>query len=164
MAGRFQPPDMMDFTNPAAWPQWKMRYERYAVVAKLSKEDKDIHVSTLIYCMGPQAEQIFNSFTFAAEGDKDDPAKVMEKFDSHFVPKRNVIFERAKFNQRCQEAGENIKTYVRALFDLAEHCEYGHKKEDFIRDRLVIGLLDKDLSEQLQMHVKLTLNSAIDSC
>ena len=44
--------------------------------------------------MGPQAEQIFNSFTFAAEGDKDDPAKVMENFDSHFVPKRNVIFER----------------------------------------------------------------------
>ena len=54
-----------------------MRYERYAVVAKLSKEDKDIQVFTLIYCMGPQAEQIFNSFTFAAEGDKDDPAKVI---------------------------------------------------------------------------------------
>ena len=121
-----------------------MRYERYTVVAKLSK-DKDIQVSTLIYCMGPQAEQIFNSFTFAAEGDKDDPAKVMEKFDSHFVLKRNVIFERAKFNQRCQEAGENIETYVCALFDLAEHCEYGDKKEDFIRDRLVIGLLDKDI-------------------
>ena len=43
-----------------------------------------------------------------------------------------MIFERAKFNQRYQEAGENIETYVRALFDLAEHCEFGDKKEEFI--------------------------------
>ena len=70
MAGKFQPPDVMDFTNPAAWPQWKIPYERYAVVAELSKEDKDIQVLTLINCMGQQAEQIFNSFTFAAEGQR----------------------------------------------------------------------------------------------
>ena len=101
------------------------------MVAKLSKKDEDIQVSTLIYCMGPQAEQIFKSLTFAAEGDKDDLAKVMEKFDCHFVPKRNAIFERAKFNQRYQEAGENIERYIRALFDLTEHCEFCDKKEGF---------------------------------
>ena len=69
----------------------------------------------------------------------------MQKFDSHFVPKRSVIFERATFNQRYQEGGEDMK-HVRAIFDLAEHCEFGDKTEDFIRDRLVIGLLNKDLS------------------
>ena len=57
------------------------------MVAKLSKEDKDIQVSTLIYCMGPQAEQIFNSFMFAAKGDKDHSDKVMEKFDTTLFPR-----------------------------------------------------------------------------
>ena len=161
---KFQPPDAMDFTNPSAWPQWKKRFERYSVVAKLGKEDKDIQVSTLIYCMGPDAEQVFSTFHFEAADDANDPTKVKEMFDSHFVPKRNVIFERAKFNQRQQEEGESIEAYVRALHELAEHCGFEDKKDDFIRDRLVIGLKDKELSLQLQMEVNLILKSAIDTC
>jgi len=107
MAGKFHPPDSFNFSNPTQWPQWKQRYERYVIVAKLGKEEPTIQVSTLLYCMGPEAEQIYGNFTFATETDRNDPKKVMEQFDRHFVPKRNIIFERAKFNQRHQEEGVN---------------------------------------------------------
>ena len=53
---------------------------------------------------------------------------------------------------------------MRALYQLAEHCEYGANKEDFIRDRLVIGLRDMALSEQLQMEEDLTLTLAVNKC
>ena len=66
--------------------------------------------------MGPEAEEIFASFTFTAAADKDDPDIVMGKFDAHFVPKRNVIFERAKYKRRSQTDGESIEAYVRSLF------------------------------------------------
>jgi hypothetical protein len=54
------------------------------------------------------------------------------------VSRRNVIFERAKFNQRKQQEGESADSFIKALYTLVEHCEYGNLKEDMIRDRIVV--------------------------
>ena len=67
-----------------------------------------MQVSTLVYCMGSQAEEIFASFKWDADDDKKDPAKVIAQFDKCFVPRRNVIFERAKFGSREQYIDESI--------------------------------------------------------
>jgi hypothetical protein len=48
--------------------------------------------------------------------------KVKEKFDNHFIVRRNVIFERAKFNKRKQEDSENVENFVTSLYTLSEHC------------------------------------------
>lgn len=45
---------------------------------------------------------------------------------------------------------------------LAEHCRYGALYDEMVRDRLVVGLRDKHLSEQLQMDLELTLEKAIN--
>ena len=96
---KFAPPQSLDFSQPATWPAWKQRFERYATISKLTKEDKDIQVSMLIYCMGSNAEEIFAAFTWDNDDDQKDPDKVMKRFENYFVPRRNVIFERAKFGQ-----------------------------------------------------------------
>jgi hypothetical protein len=44
--------------------------------------------------MGPEADDIFASFELNDENKKK-YAKVKEKFDNHFIVRRNVIFERA---------------------------------------------------------------------
>lgn len=72
------------------------------------------------------------------------------KYDAYFVPKRNVIHERPRFPQRTQNQGDFIAGFVHALYEIAENCDFGNKDEH-IRDRLVIGILDKDISERLQM-------------
>nr|XP_022311001.1 uncharacterized protein K02A2.6-like [Crassostrea virginica] len=54
--------------------------------------------------MGRQGEHIFKSLVFAEDGDEGKYDKVLEKFDSYFVPKRNVIHERARFHLRVQNA------------------------------------------------------------
>ena len=48
-----------------------------------------------------------------------------------------------------------------ALHTLAEHCSYGPLKEEMIRDRLVVGLRDGNLSLKLQMDSTLTLKTAV---
>ena len=111
----FQPPEAMDFANPSSWPQWKERFNRFGIVSELSKKDSEVQVSTLMYMMGMEAKNIMKSFNLS-EDDSKDYKKVLQKFDEHFTPKTNIIFERAKFNQRCQEAGESIEAYVRALY------------------------------------------------
>lgn len=72
--------------------------------------------------MGDEADDILSSFGLS-EDDQKDMVKV--KLDTHFIKRRNVIYERAKFNNRSQEQGEPVDSFITALYGLAEHCGYG---------------------------------------
>ena len=54
-----------------------------------------------------------------------------------------------------------MEAFVRNLYELAEHCEFGTQRDKQIRDRIVIGILDKSLSQKLQMKSDLNLDTAI---
>lgn len=75
-------------------------------------------------------------------------------------PHTNVTFKRAKFNMRKQEAHETAELFITDLHKMADTCDYDDLSEDIIRNRLVVGLLDKKLSEKLQLDAKLTLQKA----
>lgn len=158
---KFNPPESLDFSRPSGWPEWKERFSRYRLATKMNKDDGEVQVSALIYTMGREAEKIFKSFTFENDDDKKDYDKVLEKFDTHFIPKTNIIHERAKFHQRKQNNGESVETFIRSLYDLSEKCDFKTTRDDQIRDKLVIGLLDKELSEKLQLQSDLKLDTAI---
>ena len=74
--------------------------------------------------MGAKADYIFQSFNLSEEQAKVYDT-VKDKFDSHFVKRRNVIFEHAKFNRRVQQEGEPVDDFIIDLYSLAEHCDYG---------------------------------------
>ncbi|UYV79907.1 hypothetical protein LAZ67_18001021 [Cordylochernes scorpioides] len=88
---------------------------------------------------------------------------VVKKFEEHFIGKRNVIFERAQFNRRYQQDGEAVEEYIRVLHKMAENCNYGSLKEEMIRDRIVVGVKNLQLSEKLQLEPNLTLERAIQA-
>ncbi len=111
--------------------------------------------------MGIEAENIFKSFTFTAEESADDYDTVLGKFDEYFLPKKNVIHERACFHQRVQRPGEKAECYIRALYELSENCEFGASRNEHIRDRLVVGIRDKELSRKMQLMTELTLETAV---
>ena len=110
--------------------------------------------------MGEAADDIMISFGLTAD-DAKQYEQVKNRFESHFIVKRNIIFERAKFNLRSQQEGESVETFITDLHCLAEHCEFGVLKDERIRDRIVVGLKDKKLSEKLQLDSKLTLEKAV---
>ncbi|XP_070182570.1 uncharacterized protein [Littorina saxatilis] len=74
---------------------------------------------------------------------------------------RNVVVERARFNKLTQKPGELVDSFIQELYRIAEECEYGPLKDELIRDRIVVGVTDDDLSEKLQSMAKLTLVDAI---
>ena len=49
--------------------------------------------------MGKEAEHILKSLVFDEE-DKEKYEKVLEKYDEYFVPKKNMIHERARFREK----------------------------------------------------------------
>ena len=119
-----------------------------------------MQVSALIYTMGRETEHVLKSITLA-EGDDSKIGVILAKVDEHFVLKRNIIHERARFHQRNQNQGETVESFVRGLYELAEHCDSGTGRGQHIRDRIVIGILNKNLSQKLQLKLHLTLETAI---
>lgn len=112
--------------------------------------------------MGDETDDILKSFQLTATQKKKYDV-IKERFENYFVVKRNVIFERVKFNRRIQAEGETVDTFVTALYCLAEYCGYGTLQDEMIRDRIVVGLNDVKLSERLQTDPDrdLTLQKAV---
>ena len=90
------------------------------------------------------------SSTNPTDEDRKDYTKVLDKFDTFFQVRKNTIFEWARFNKRNQLEGENAESYITALYELAENCDYGTLKSKMIRDTLVVGIRDNTLPERLQ--------------
>ena len=134
------------------------RFEQFRVASGLSTEDESRQVNTLLYCLGEEADDVLASANNTTD-DKKVYATVLTKFDSFFQVRKNVIFERARFNRRNQ-LGELIEQYITALYRLVESCDYWTLKEEMLRDRIVVGIRDVALSERLQLDAKLTLEEA----
>ena len=121
---KFATPTSMDFDTPSSWPDWKTRFARFRLATELDKKEQAVQVSTLIYVMGAQADKIYSQFVFPAATEalptpQNDYNTVLKLFDAHFIPKRNVIHERAKLYGRKQQKGESVEQFLRALRDLA---------------------------------------------
>lgn len=154
------PPENFDFTDYSKWPNWIRRFERFRVAAGLNGKEEDYQVNSLLYAMGDKADDILSTLGLREE----ECGKYMivkEAFDKHFIGKHNVIYERARFNKRCQEPGESAESFIAAVYKLAENCQYGPLQNEMIRDRLVVGTQYHSLSEKLQMDSALTLEKAV---
>ena len=154
-----QPPEKFNFKSPDDWPRWKKRFEQFRIASGLGKEDDERQAYTLLYCLGEEAEDVLLLTGITSEERKKYDT-VLSKFDDYFKVRKNVIYDRARFNRRSQQPGESAEDYISALYNLAENCEYGTMREEMIRDRLVVGIRDDALSERLQLNAKLTLEEA----
>ena len=153
------PPEPFNFARPDDWSRWKRRFEQFRVASGLDSESGAKQVSMLLYCMGGEAEMVLTSVGVKKK-ENEEYEEVMRKLDKHFQVRRNVIFERARFNRRDQLDGETAEKYITELYSLVEHCDYGTMTEEMLRDRLVVGIRDKMMSEKLQLDQDLTLEKA----
>ena len=93
-----EPPKQFNFSNPDDWPRWKKRFQQ---ASGLSAESQKRQVSTLLYCLGEDADDVLVS-TNITEDERKSFNDVVAKFDEHFKIRYNLIFECAKFNKRVQ--------------------------------------------------------------
>jgi len=76
------------------WKQWKQRFEIFSLASSLSGEDMKVQAATLLHVAGPEALEVYNTFSWESPDEKDN---IVEKFDQYCNPRKNVTWERHKF-------------------------------------------------------------------
>ena len=136
---RLDPPGNFNFIEPDSWPKWKVRFTQFRLASGLSTATATRQVSTLLYCLGEEGVSVLSSTDITA-GERESYETVMNKLDTYFKVRKNVIYERARFNLRNQQDGESAEHYIMEVHRLVENCDYGTLKDELIRDRLVVGI------------------------
>ncbi|XP_043916150.1 LOW QUALITY PROTEIN: uncharacterized protein K02A2.6-like [Protopterus annectens] len=80
---------------------------------------------------------------------------------SHYNPKPSEIVQRFKFNSRTRVANETVTEYVAVLRELAQHCNYGDRLTEMLRDRLVCGIADDRIQRRLLAEPELSFEKAL---
>ena len=87
---------------------------------------------------------------------------LIKRLQRHYDPKPSFIVQRFKFYNRTRAAGETVSTFVAALRQIAEHCEYRETLKDMIRDRLVCRINHEGIQKKLLAEKNLTYERALE--
>ena len=91
---------------------------------------------------------MFNTVSFT-DGERDNFAAVVGKFDQYCTPRVNETYERYAFRTHLQHEGETIEQYVIDLKHKAKTCNYGILEESLIRDQIRLRTLDLNVKAKL---------------
>ena len=65
-----QPPDPFWFKKTEEWLKWKCHFEQYRVELGSVDKDEDHQVSTLLYCLGEDAEDVLDTTRITGEDEE----------------------------------------------------------------------------------------------
>lgn len=156
-----QPTEPFDFSKPHEWTKWIRRFKIFRQASNLTASSEENQVNAFIYCMGDDADDVLRGLKLS-DADQCQNTKVRDGFQSFFAVKKNIVYERARFNMRKQEANETVDAFVTALYALAEHCNYGTLHDELVQDRIVVGNSKKkklDLEKAIGMVRRRSKNS-----
>ena len=166
MAKNLRPPEklILEGNLKENFRRFRQQFDLYMTATGLSEKDDAIKSSTLLTIIGSEALEIYNTFTWATDGDNVKVAEILNQFEQYCNPRKNVPFERHLFNNRKQGSTETIDAYVTELRILSSSCEFGELRDSLIRDRIVCGVNSESVRLRLLRETDLTLQRAIDLC
>lgn len=146
------------------WKHWLQRFEIYSTATDLDSKPEKIQCAQLLYCLGEEAIQIYNSFNISEE-EINRIEVLKQKFTNYFRPKKNLTYERYKFFTTRQN-NEKIEKFVTELKNQAKQCEFGNEKlmEDLIKTMVIIGIKDNAVREKLLENENTTLEKVVECC
>ena len=162
----FKPPTAVDLKTgnvAETWRRWKRQFQIYFEACEHATKGTSTQCALLLHTAGPEAMEISETFTWAADEDKTDYKMWVAKFDNYCEPRKNVVFERYQFWSRNQMDDETCDTWVTELRKMAKRCEFV-EEETMLRDKVVFGIKDIALKERLLREPQLTLLKALDIC
>lgn len=130
----------------ANWEFFRQQWEDYEVATGLDKQSSRIRLASFRSMMGKDCLQTFLNLNISAE-DRNNVEACITALENYFKRHRNVVYEWYVFNSCEQNQGESVDSYVTRLRKLALSCKFGTLTDELIRDKLVIGLNDREQKE-----------------
>ena len=96
MENKLPAPLILEGNISENWKKFKQRFELYRTASGIEEKTDKVQARTLLHIIGEEGLEVFNSFEFESEADKDKLQKLYEKFDSNCSPKQNITWERHK--------------------------------------------------------------------
>jgi hypothetical protein len=88
--------------------------------------------------------------------------EIIKLLGDHLSPKPLSIAERFRFHKRKQLECESISDYFAVLRKLTEHCDFGDRLTDDLRDRRVCGKRHENIQSKLLSEAGLTLKKVLE--
>lgn len=148
----------MENGRSSKWPGQTTR-----LATEIDKKPEAVQVATLLTVIGEEAREVFSTFTeWDSEGDNKKINPVLQQFEKYCQPRKNIPFERYRFNSHAQESYDHYRT---GLLKLAERCDFQSiTRDEILRDRLVFGIKDDQVRERLLRQSSLTLTKTDEIC
>ena len=86
----------------------------------------------------------------------------MDLVKDHYWPKPSVSVLRFKFNSSLRQSRESVASYLAALRQLSENCEFGATLDAVLHDRLICGMNDKQIQRRLLSEKDLTFETSLE--
>ena len=142
-------------TPVVSWPTWIKMFQNYLTARDASEFSPERKQALLLCCIGTEAQRIYYSIPETTPPTGTDVfSHTLTVLSKQFEPAQKPVIARIKFKQREQLAGESIKSYYRALRELAEPCKYGANESEMIRDQIIHKCNNERLQDRLLFETK----------
>ena len=130
----------------------------------MSGKPEETKVKLFLYLIGTGGREVYETLQFGAVPNERTLAQVIKAFDDHCDPKKSETVERYKFFTRFQEQGESLEKFMTELRILAATCNFEMLHDSLLRARIICGILDSNLREELLKEQSLDLTKCIQMC
>ena len=139
------------------WAEWKESFQYFIDGSGITQDGQKKAI--LLHQAGMEVQRIFRTLTVA--GDTFNDAVIA--LDEHFMPKKNVAYERHVFRQATQGPSESMDVYLTRLRNLIKSCEYPQAEVNSnLRDQIIEKCFSKKLRVRFLREKNLTLENIVE--
>ncbi|UYV77207.1 K02A2.6-like [Cordylochernes scorpioides] len=161
MEGIKPPAEFVPYSNEKKWETWRESFEIFAIAVNLESMPLVRQRAILKHIAGEKTVMIYKTFHISENDTYLNVKEMLDMLTNHFKPFKNTIQRRNAFFTCVQKEKQGIMEFVTELKHLAQECEFENLTESLIRDRLIIGILDREVKRKLLEDPQLTLPRAI---
>uniref|UniRef100_H2ZYX7 Peptidase A2 domain-containing protein n=1 Tax=Latimeria chalumnae TaxID=7897 RepID=H2ZYX7_LATCH len=130
-----------------SWTEYIERLGHYFIANDIADETK--RKAILFTVCGSKPYSLIKSLTSPAGPVNNSFQETVDLVETYCNPKPNKVIACCHFYKHDHQPGESVMTYVTALHQLTEHCEYGNILDDMLRDWMVCGIADDRTQRRL---------------
>ena len=126
---------------PDRWKNFKRDFELFLVATLKEDANAIVKAALLLQTIGRRGNQIYDSFTWDADRDKNKHHKIIAKLDDYCKPHVNVI---AKTHTlfTCKQGNKTVDEYITELHTVASLCDFTPMCYRMVLHPLILGIDD----------------------